>query len=261
MGFKFDFMKNSSKKENKAPAPAKIVREKLPPEKYWDTLVKRVYFVFYGKRMKDEDGLALWPDWSEQKRGMEAKNLKEIIRKVRINCEAKGTLWTEAVAVDELHNFLQKAYNIPWIGKHLACTVMNKFFDMINSSDYNPSLVTKIIFQWYKHFPEKPKDDARDITAAQIIVGYLKQQFIVNNLEFSDKAVMQTVDLIFRHIQQNQWWSTKTLRTCANNLQGFISELKANQKNGTAIRKEDFGSLSGQPVQSTNDTSTGFGKL
>lgn len=241
------------KKKNTTPG-----REKTPPEKYWDTLVKKVYFVFYSQRMVDMDGFPMWPDWSEQKRGMEASSLKQIITKLRTITEAKGIEWTEAVAVDNLHNFLQKAYNIGFIGKSLLCCVMNKYRDMIICSEYTPSLVSRIIDEWYKSFPQKERDDERDKTAAQIIIGYLKQQYLKNNLVFSDESVMQTVRTIFHHIKQSEFWSQKTLRSCGNNLQGFISELKANKNGNTkaAVRNTD----ERKPVPSVNNSGR-FGKL
>lgn len=244
-------MKNL-KKEKNAPGPEKIAREKLPPEKYWDRLVK-TYFMFYRRRVIDPDGFPLDPDWNEQKRGMEAKGFKEIIVKLRTITEAKNIEWTEAVAIDEVHNFLQKGYNIPFIKKTMLCCIMNKFKDMIICSEYTPSLVEKVLNEWYKLFPEYTRDHERDKTAAQITIGYLKQQYIQKNILFTDVSVVQSVNLILRHVKADEWWSQKTFRTVANNLHEFVSKINANKKNGRPETYTGNNSVSKEQSASSNE--------
>lgn len=243
-------------KEKKTEKKITGPREKTAPEKYWQAMVN-TYFVFYRRRYIDKDGFPLTPVWSPEKRGMESSGLKGVITRLRTIAEEKKIEWTEATAIAELHNFLQKAYNIPFIRKTMLCCVMNKFKDMIIASEYTPTMVEKVLAIWYQYFPEYTRDEERDKTAAQIIIGFLKQQYLQNNLQFEDESVTQSVRTIFHHIKNDEWWSKKSLRSVANNLQEFINKIKSEKKNGH--RKENFGSDS-KPTPSTN-SSGNFGKL
>lgn len=229
----FFIMKKNDKNTEKRPA-----REKTSPEKYWDSMIK-TYFTFFSRRFQDEDGYPLSPTWNDQKRGMEAAGLKGIVKKLRENAEKKNITWDEATAISHLHNFLQKAYNIPFIKKSMMCCVMNKFFDMVMSSTYTPVLVDLVKVEWYELFPAYVRDEDRDNTASQIIIGFLKQQFLQKNIPFSNDSVMQTVRIIFRHVKADDWWSKKTLRSVANNLQEFVTKIK---------QKQDARAKAGQPT-------------
>lgn len=242
------------KKEEKTLGPKK--NEKAAAEKYWQQMVN-TYFVFYRRRFIDKDGYPLTPVWSPEKRGMESKGLKGIITRLRTISEDKKIEWTEATAISELHNFLQKAYNIPFIKKTMMCCVMNKFKDMIISSEYTPTMVEKVLSIWFQLFPDYTKDEERDKTAAQIIIGFLKQQYLQGGIEFSDQSVIQSVKIIFYHIKKDEWWSKKSLRSVANNLQEFINKIKSEKKNGNG--KENFRN-SEKPIPSTNDEGC-FGQL
>lgn len=249
--------KNSEEKQKR---PARKIAEKALPEKYWKSLFN-TYAVFYSRCFKDQDGYPLRPVWNDATRGMEGSGLKKIITRLRTIAEQKNIEWSEGYANDCLHNFLQKAANDPFIRKSMMCCQMAKYADTIISSEYTPSLVNQVLSCWYQLFPDYTKDQERDKTAAQITIGFLKQQYLQSGLEFTDKSVMQSVRTIFSHVSKHDWWSKKTLRTIANNLQEFVTEIKY-KKNATAsqIRGNDY-SRGFENRNSSPDNKKDFGRL
>lgn len=228
-------------------------KEKAPPEKFWSALVK-IYFDFYRRHFRDNDGYSLSPNWNDGRRGLESKGLKEIIIRIRTIWEEKGNEWTEQAASQELWKFFEKAYQNPFHRKSFMCCLMNKYKDMIIVSDIVNPLSKKIITAWYEFFPEK-KDYERDLKGSEIIIGYLKQQFLQNNLEFTDAAVMSSVKIIFTHVKTDQFWAKKSLVSIGYNISEFILKIKSKQ-NGTANIRG-----TGEKPIATIQPKGGFGKL
>lgn len=237
-----------------------------PPEKYWQKLVQ-VYFTFYKKRFKDNDGYMMSPDWSPEKRGMESKGLKEILTRLRTIAEQKDFDWTEEYACEQLDLFLHKAYQKPFIAKSMMCCLMNKYKDEIIVSEYNDPLIKKILECFYFINPQYPVDHEKDNSAAQIIVGFMKGQFLRANIEFKETAVVQSVKKIFDLVAADNFWNQKSLRSISNNLQEFVNIIKSN-KDGTGKKgygksqspgNFNSGSLEGPRI--TTKPKGGFGRL
>jgi hypothetical protein len=205
-------------------------KEKAPPEKFWNELVK-VYYAFYMDHFRDNDGYKLSPGWTAQTRGMESAGLKGIIVRLRTIAEAKNIDWTLEQAQSDVWNFLLKAYhNFAFIKKNMMCCLMNKYKDQIIVSELHFSLSKKILSHWYELFPDK-KDSDRDIKGSEIIIGYLKQQYLQNGLVFNEASVLGTIRTIFHHIQQDEFWSKKSLVSVGYNISEFVIKIKS-QKNG-----------------------------
>lgn len=205
-------------------------KEKAPPEKFFQRAIK-VYFGFHSTHFRDEDGYGLSPDWRE-KRGMEMKGLKMILTTLRELCEAKGDEWTEDRMVLDFTKFLERAMNHFLVKKNFLCCMMNRFKIDILSASYNPHLSKKIMEEWYKNFPNYTRDDDRDKKASEVFIGFLKQQYLIAGLLFTDDSVMGSVRTIITHVRDDEFWSKKSMRSVANNLQEFVTKIKSN-KNGT----------------------------
>lgn len=201
-----------------------------PPEKYWQKLVE-VYFKIYKSLFKDSDGFPMSPNWNKNTVGMESKGLKEIIIRLRTIAEAKNFDWTEKYACDQVQLFMMKAAQIPFLRKSMLCCLLNKYKDEVIVSEYNDPLVKKIRETFYFINPNYAVDHKLDSTAAQIIVGFLKAQYLRSNIEFTDQSVIQSVETIFKFVKNDEFWNEKSLRSIANNLQEFVNKIKAN-KNG-----------------------------
>lgn len=202
-------------------------KEVPPPEKFWSILVN-VYFEFYKRHFRDNDGFALSPNWNDGRRGMESKGLKGVIQRLRTICEEKGIDWTEEKAVSELNMFFEKAFSKPFFQKNFMCCFLNKYKDVIIVSEYQTPLIKKILNSWYQIFPDK-KDLERDVKGSEIIIGYLKQQYIQNNLIFNDESAMSSVNTIFLHIKADEFWSKKSLVSIGYNISEFVLKIKSKQ--------------------------------
>lgn len=218
-------------------------REKAGAEKFWQPLVK-VFFDFHKKHFKDEDGYPLSPDWSPQKIGMESAALKKIITFLREIAEGKKIEWTEEYAKEQLNTFFEKAHSNPdpFYRKNFYCAFLNKYKVHILISTYNPALVKKILEMWYFDFPGYTRDLDKDRVAAEIIIGFMKQQYLLVSKEFTEESMLGTVRLIFITVKDDEWWCKKSLKSIANNLQEFVNKIKA-AKNG---RTGTHGSGKGQ---------------
>lgn len=234
-------------------------KEKAPPEKFFQRAIQ-LYFSFHKSHFRDEDGYSLAPNWGNEKRGMEMKGLKLLLTTLREIAEGKGAEWSEERMVSDFNKFLERAFNNSLVKKNFLCCMMNRYKLDILSTPHNPNLSKQVREIWYSKFPNYTRDEERDKTASEIIVGFLKQQFLQNNLEFETKSVMQTVELIFRHVKDDEFWSKKTMRSVANNLQEFISKIKdkknGNNNNTGAVRN----TYENKPVP-TPDNAGRFGKL
>lgn len=204
----------------------------VPPEKFFAKAVG-VFFGFHKDHFRDEDGYPLSPNWNDGKRGMEMKGLKMILTTLREICEGKGAEWTEQRMIDDFNRFLERANEKPFLRKNFLCCMLNRYkFDILSSS-YTPALTKKILNVWYKKFPDYTSDEPRDKTAAEIMIGFLKQQHLKAGIAFTDDTVMSSVEIIFAHIAIDKFWSKKSLRSIANNLQEFVTKIKS-EKNGTS---------------------------
>lgn len=209
-------------------------KEKAPPEKFFGEMVK-VFYTFHIGHFMDSDGYKLAPDFNEQKRGMEYSGLKKITTRLRELAESKEIEWSEEYAKASLWNFLLKAYhNFAFIKRGFLLCVMAKYRDPIIASQLNFVLSKKIIELWYSTFPDKRnQDQERDLKGAEIIIGYIKQQYLQNNITFNDESVMQTVRTIFYHIKKDDFWAKKSLVSVGYNIPEFVIKIKLENKNGT----------------------------
>lgn len=205
--------------------------EKAPPEKYFAVAID-IFFSFHKHHFRDDDGYALAPDWNQVKRGMEMKSLKLILQTLRGISEGKKIEWTEDCMKIKFQYFLEKAYANPFIRKNFLLAMMNRYkFDILCSS-YNPSLVKKILEVWYFEFPDYARDLEKDKAAAEVIIGFLKQQYVLNSVPWSEDSVVSSVKIIFNEIKCDDFWSKKSLKSISNNLQEFVNKIKA-RKNET----------------------------
>jgi len=232
------------KKEEKKEAPG--------VENFWKKLVD-TYFQFFKDHFRDSDGFRLSPDWSPQKIGMEAGALKKIIIFLRQIAEGKKTDWAEDYAVNQLNLFLEKAYNDPFLKKNFYCALLNKKKIDILISTYNPGLVKKILEIWYFEFPNYTRDVDKDKAAAEIIIGFLKQQYILASAEFTEVSLLGSIRLIFQTVKEDEFWSKKSLKSISNNLQEFINKIK-NEKQQRERGGINRGSNSSQRAFSTSDS-------
>jgi hypothetical protein len=230
-------------------------KERVPPENFWKRLTD-TYFSFYRKHFKDDDGYPLSPDWSPQKIGMEAGALKKIITFLRQIAEGKKIDWTEEYASYQLERFLEKAYNDQFIKRNFYCAMLNKKKVDILVSTYNPALAKKILEMWYFDFPGYARDYDKDKAGAEIIIGFMKQQYLLASKEFTEESVLGSIRLIFLTVKDDEWWCKKSLKSISNNLQEFVNKIKAN-KNG---RNNNTGSTKAAPVV-TIKPKGGFGNL
>lgn len=213
-------------------------KDKPTPEKFWQKLVD-VYFQFYKEHFRDQDGFMLTPDWSKEKVGMEAKGLKGVITTLRTIAEEKNIDWTEEYAVSDLQKFLEKAYYIPFLQKSFLCCLLNKCKNEVIRSDSNPNLVRQILELWYFEFNNYTRDFSNDRAAAEKIILFLKEQYEISNIVFSEASILTTTKVLINHIKGNCFWATKSLKTISNNLQDLINKIKSD-KNGndkTATRQ------------------------
>ena len=212
----------------------KVVEKKIRPavENYWQELVN-LYFEFYKRHFRDQDGFAMSPDWNPQKIGMEAGAFKKIIIFLRQIAETKKIDWTLEYAKDRMTNFLERAYSLENRVKFFYCALLNRNKADILCSSFNPHLSKKILELWYFKCPEYTRDIDKDRAASEIIIGFLKQQYILNSLEFEERSVLQSVDLIFRKVKEDEWWNKKSLKSIANHLQEFVNKIKS-ERNGNS---------------------------
>lgn len=202
---------------------------KTPPEKYYTQLLE-IYFGFHRTHFIDDDGFGITPDWSGNVRGMEARSLKLLITWLRGRAEEKNQEWTLEQAKKNFTAFLEKAYTIPFLKNSFLCCLLYKYRLQVASKHVDVTLSQMIREFWYKENPNYTKDLDRDNFGCDVIVGFLKQQFIQGGIEFSNTAALQSFQVIVRHIQGDEWWKDKSLRTIANHMQEFVNKIKS--KNG-----------------------------
>lgn len=216
----------------------KVVEKNIAPgvEKYWQRLVD-TYFAFFKDHFRDEDGFKLSPDWSPKKIGMEAAALKKIIAFLRQIAEGKKVDWAEDYAAYQLERFLEKAYNDTFLRKNFYCALLNKKKVDVLISTYNPHLVKKILEIWYFEFPEYTRDIDKDRAAAEIIIGFLKQQYILASVPFTEESMLGSIRLIFQTVKQDEWWNKKSLKSVSNNLQEFVNKIKSERDGRDKINR------------------------
>lgn len=204
--------------------------EKKSTEKYFHELVD-VYFQFYKDRHRDEDGFKLSPDWNSKTRGMEAAALKKIISTLREIAEGKDVEWTLEYAKERFVQFLERAYSKPFFRKNFLLVMLNKFKNDILSGIYLPNLNKKILELWYFEFPAYAVDHEKDKYAADVIIGFFKQQYVLASIQFTEESVLSSFRTIVHTIKEDDFWRIKSLKSISNNLQEFVNRIKS-KKNG-----------------------------
>lgn len=211
-------------KSKAGPAP-------LPPEPHFKEAVN-VYFQFHKQNFRDEDGFGIAPNWEGLKRGMESRAMKLLLATLRGIAEGKKKEWSLEYMQERLNDFLSRAYRKQFYRKNFMLVMLNKYkFDILSSS-YNPNLVKKILETWYFEMPEYAVDRDKDQAAAEIIVGFLKQQYVLASLNFEEASVLASVKLIFKTVKADEWWRQKSLKSIANNIQEFVNRIKS-ARNGS----------------------------
>lgn len=222
-----------------------------PGEKFWQKLVD-TYFAFFKDHFRDEDGFRLSPDWSPAKRGMESKALKEIIIKLRTIAEEKNIEWTEEYAVSEFTKFLKKAHSVEFYRRGFLCCLLNKYKNQILTIVLNTDFVRKILEVWYFEFNGYARDYENDKLAADRIANFLKEQFVNNNLNYTEEAALASLKVLIVHIQGDEFWCNKSLKSISNHLQEFVNKIK-NEKQRSGINR---GSNTSKRPFSTSDSKT-----
>lgn len=213
--------------------------EKKEPEKYFAKAVEE-YFGFHKRNFRDEDGYALAPDWSGMNKGMEFRSLKLLLETLRKIAEGKQVEWTEERMISDLNNFMSKAINHNLLKKDFRVSLLNRFKIEILSSNYNPQLSKKILEVWYHVMPEYTRDYERDREAGEIVVKFLKEQYVLASVEFSENSMMQSARTIFANVKTDPFWETKPLKSIVKNLQEFVNRVKQN-KNGQRVNTKTDG--------------------
>jgi hypothetical protein len=200
-----------------------------------------VYFHFHRTKFVDDDGFGITPDWNGNVRGMESKSLKLLVGWLRRRAEEKNIEWVEEQAKKSFNAFLEKAYTIPFLKNSFLCCLLYKYRDQVASKRVDVSLSQMIREFWYKENPNYARDLDRDNFASDVIVGFLKQQFLQGGIEFSNKAALSSFQVIVNHIKGDDFWKDKTLRSIANNLQEFVNKIKSRNGRDAKATRESVG--------------------
>lgn len=212
-------------------------KEKAAPEKHFARAVE-LFFKFHKSHYRDRDGFALEPSWNAGTRGMEYSSLKKILTTLREISEGKGFEWTEDRMTHEFNIFMEQAYNHTICKKNFLCCMMNRFKFDILSSTFNPHLSKKIREVWYFENPDYPVDVEKDRFASEVIVGFLKQQFVLSGKEATEQAMVSSWNVIVQWLKWDDFWWKKSLRSISNNLQEFVQRIKS-EKNGSVNRGDN----------------------
>lgn len=94
---------------------------------------------------------------------------------------------------------------------------------------------------WYEKFPFYTKSKEDDYPAAKKIAEFLQK--LMKESVYEKKGKEEALEAFARIAQvikepSNQFWQTKPLKTIANNLQNFISQIKNPNKNGKSNSKK-----------------------
>jgi len=208
-------------------------------EKYFAKAISE-FFSFHKNNFKDEDGFALAPDWNGIKRGIECKSLKLLLETLRNIATGKNIEWTEERMVIDFNNFMKKSMNHNLVKKDFRVAMLNRFKIEILSATYNPQLSRKILEVWYEVMPDYARDFEKDKSASEVISAFLKEQYVLSSVIFSEESAISSVRAIFKIVKEDDFWSVKPLRTVANNLQEFVNRIKM-RKNGKRIDTKTAG--------------------
>lgn len=224
-------------------------KEKVAPEPHF-VLAVELFFAFHKHHFRDEDGFMLAPNWEGGKRGMEMKGLKLLLTTLRQISEGKNIEWSADQIKIDFNKFLEKAYSNTFLRKNFLCCMLNRYKFDILSSAYNPALAKKIREVWYYNFPDYTVDVEKDAAASEVIVGFLKQQFVLASMNFTETSMLASMRVIIDFIKADDFWNKKSLKSISNNLQEFVNKIKAS-KNGSTTTKQNSG---GQKPFSTSDS-------
>lgn len=189
------------------------------------------YFSFHKHHFRDNEGYALAPDWNGVKRGMELKSLKLLLETLRSISEGKKNEWTEERMISDFNAFMEKSMNHNLVKKDFRVAMLNRFKIEILSSSYNPVLSKKILEAWYVTMPNYSRVYEKDKEAAELIAAYLKEQYLLASIEFTEQSVLSTCLLIFKKVKESDFWSVKPLLSIAKNIQEFINKIKNGNNN------------------------------
>ncbi len=195
-------------------------------ETWWHEL-KAEYFSFHKHNFRDQDGYSIAPDWNPQKIGMEAGALKKIIIFLREIAEGKKIEWTLEYAKKQITDFLSKAICDPWLKKNFYCAMLNKKKVDIVCSTYHPRLSKKILELWYAKYPGYVRDYEKDKSAAEVIIGFLKQQYVLNSLSFTEESILSSTVVIYDEVGRDNFWRLKSLSSISKNIQEFVNRIKS----------------------------------
>ena len=199
-------------------------KEKALPEKFFPAMI-REYFGFHKERFTDGSGFGLAPDWSDGRRGMELKHLKQTIRWLRELEETKGIDWTEDHARSTYRKFLELAYQHPVTRKTFLCATMNSLKIDIMTITYNPHLARFVRENWYKINPGHFVDAEKDRIGSENFIRFLKEQYLLKNIPFEEKSVMSSAISILKFVSQDDFWKEKTLSVVASGLQTIYQKI------------------------------------
>lgn len=215
------------------------VKEKIPPEPFF-VLAIELFFAFHKHHFRDESGFMLSPNWEGGKRGMEMKGLKLLLTTLRQISEGKNIEWTAEQIKIDFNKFLEKAYSNTFLRKNFLCCMLNRYKFDILSSTYNPALAKKIREIWYYNFPVYAVDVEKDTAASEIIVGFLKQQFVLAGMNFTETSMVASFNVIVNFIKDDDFWKMKSLKSISNNLQEFVNKIKSqNGKSTTTLPRKN----------------------
>lgn len=96
-------------------------KEKAPPAKFWPAVVK-LFFDFIGEKIPGER-----PTFD----GPAPRDLKSIMLALEQRAERANVSWTEETACLRLKNFLDAAWNDPWLQKNFLLSNLNRQKDKI----------------------------------------------------------------------------------------------------------------------------------
>ena len=215
----------------------KMGTTKTPPEKYFGRAVE-LYFGMHKKKFRDDDGFALAPDWNPSKAGMERSALKKILTTLREICEGKGYEWTQERIENDFSVFMEKSLQHNLVKKNFLCCMMNRFKLEILSTQYHPQLSFRLREQWYLEMPEYTVDKEKDEYASEQIIGFLKQQYVLASIVFSEQSVLQSVRTIINFVKNDEFWKTKSLKSIANNMQEIVNKIKSKHGTDKAFSRE-----------------------
>jgi len=130
------------------------------------------------------------------------------------------------------------------------CCLLNKYKNQILTIVLNTELVKRILEVWYFEFKDYCRDYENDKKAADRIANFLREQFVNNNLNYTEDAAIASLKILIEHIKGDDFWKDKALRSISNHLQEFVNKIKNEKQRGQINR----GSNASKKPFSTSDS-------